>query len=95
MAVGEQVKMLLKDVLQLGGRADRWTERTPLMGSVPELDSMAVVGLITALEEDFGFAIADEEIGADIFATLGSLTSFVEMKLASGATETTIRPPEL
>jgi acyl carrier protein len=82
MPVGEQVRALLDDVLQLGGRADHWTTLTPLMGSVPELDSMAVVGIITALEEDFGFSIADEEISADIFATFGSLTSFVEHKLA-------------
>jgi acyl carrier protein len=83
MAVGEQVKALLNDVLQLGGRANAWTAQTPLLGSVPELDSMAVVGIITALEEDFGFAIGDDEINADTFATLGSLTSFVEQKLAT------------
>jgi acyl carrier protein len=83
MAVSEQVKALLDDVLQLGGRAQAWTGNTPLLGSVPELDSMAVVGIITALEEDFGFAIGDDEINADVFATLGSLTAFVEQKLAS------------
>jgi acyl carrier protein len=44
---------------------------------------MAVIGIITALEEDFGFAIGDDEINADVFATLGSLTAFVEQKLAS------------
>lgn len=83
MAVADHVRALLDDVLQLGGRVVHWTTLTPLMGSVPELDSMAVVGIITALEEDFGFAIADEEISADIFATFGSLTSFVEHKLAN------------
>lgn len=88
MAVGEKIRAILEDVLQLGGRTDLWTERTQLMGSVPELDSMAVVGVITALEEDFGFAIDDEEIGADIFATFGSLTTFVEKKLASGLVQT-------
>lgn len=83
MAVHDDVKSLLDDVLQLNGRAAHWNDRTPLMGSVPELDSMAVVGIVTALEEDFGFTIADEEIGGDIFATLGSLTSFVEKKLTA------------
>ena len=83
MAVEDQVKALLNDVLQLGGRARTWTRSTPLLGSVPELDSMAVVGIITALEEDFGFAIGDDEINADVFATLGSLTAFVEQKFAS------------
>ena len=83
MAVEDQVKTLLNEVLQLGGRARTWTGSTPLLGSVPELDSMAVVGIITALEEDFGFAIGDDEINADVFATLGSLTAFVEQKFAS------------
>lgn len=83
MAVGDQVKILLNDVLQLGGRVNAWSDHTPLLGSLPELDSMAVVGIITALEEDFGFSIADDEISADMFSTLGSLTRFVEQKLAS------------
>jgi len=55
----------------------------PLLGAVPELDSMAVVNVITALEEQFGFTIADDEIGAAMFATLGSLTDFVEQKIAA------------
>lgn len=82
MAIADQVKVLLNDVLQLGGRADEWDENTPLLGSVPELDSMAVVGIITALEEDFGLTVADDEIDANVFATLGSLIKFVEEKLA-------------
>ncbi len=83
MAVIDQVKTLLNDVLQLNGRADSWTERTPLLGNVPELDSMAVVSIITALEDELGLTIADDDINADVFATLGTLTGFVEQKLAA------------
>ncbi len=83
MAVIDQVKTLLNDVLQLNGRADSWNERTPLLGNVPELDSMAVVSIITALEGNFGLTIADDGINADVFATLGTLTGFVEQKLAT------------
>ena len=54
---------------------------TPLMGNVPELDSMAVVTVITALEEQYGFVVDDDEISADTFETLGSLTQFVESKV--------------
>jgi acyl carrier protein len=82
MAVADQVKALLNEVLQLGGRSDNWDLDTPLLGSVQELDSMAVVGIITALEEDFGLTIADDEIDGNVFATLGSLIAFVEQKLA-------------
>src|ERR671918_565781 len=52
------------------------------LGAVPELDSIAVVNVITALEERFDITVADDEIGAATFETLGSLTRFVEEKLA-------------
>ena len=81
MAVLDQVKTLLDNVLQLNGRAAAWNADTPLLGNVPEFDSMAVVGVVTALEDDFGLSIADDEIDADVFATVGTLTSFVEQKL--------------
>lgn len=75
------VKKLLGRTLQLGSRTDTLTTDTPLLGALPELDSMAVVSLLTALEDHFGFSIADDEINADTFATLGSLLMFVEEKL--------------
>lgn len=80
MTTENAVKTVLNDTLQLGGRAFRMQPDTPLLGNLPELDSMAILNLITALEEHFGFNIADDEISADAFATLGSLTRFVEHK---------------
>ena len=65
-----------------GGRAAGFTRETPLLGAIPELDSMAVVSLITSLEERFGFVADDDEVGADTFATVGSLADFVAGKLA-------------
>ena len=55
----------------------RFSADTPLLGAVPELDSMAVVTLITTLEERFGLAIDDDEVSGETFATVGSLTQFV------------------
>lgn len=55
---------------------------TPLLGSVAELDSMAVVSILTALEERFGIAVDDDEIDGRTFESVGSLTRFVEGKLA-------------
>ena len=81
--VSEQVRTVLGDTLQLGGRTQGMTPATPLLGAIPELDSMAVVNVITALEEHFGISVADDEIGAATFATLGSLTAFVEQKLGA------------
>ncbi len=76
----EQVKTILGEVLNLGPAADALTAESPLLGSLPELDSMAVVSLIGALEEHFGIAIDDDDISASTFATLGSLAAFVEQK---------------
>ena len=76
----EQVKTLLADVLNLGPAGAALGADSPLLGSLPELDSMAVVTLIGALEEHFGIAIDDDDISARTFATLGSLAAFVEQK---------------
>ena len=53
-----------------------------LLGALPELDSQAVVQLITAIEDHFGCVVADDEVSADTFATFGTLTEFVASKCA-------------
>jgi acyl carrier protein len=77
----EDVKTVLGSTLQISGRARTMHEGSPLLGAVPELDSMAVVTLINALEEHFGIAVEDDEISAATFETLGTLTKFVAQKL--------------
>ncbi len=72
------VLQLLDDTLGLGGRGLKFTADTPLLGALPELDSMAVVTLITTLEERFGIAVDDDEISGDTFATVGSLARFIQ-----------------
>ena len=78
----DDVKAVVGSSLQMGSRIDQMDAAAPLLGAVPELDSIAVVNLITALEEHFGIAVADDEIGASTFETLGSLTHFIERKLS-------------
>ena len=78
----EEVKNILSDTLSLGERKGSLKEDSILLGSLPELDSMAVVNVITALEEHFGITVDDDEISASTFETLGSLSHFVEQKLA-------------
>jgi acyl carrier protein len=78
----EEVKNILSDVLSLGERKNALREDSVLLGELPELDSMAVVNVITALEDHFGISVDDDEISAKTFETLGSLTEFVEQKLA-------------
>jgi acyl carrier protein len=83
MSAQQEVRNILGQTLQLGQRVDQLDAASPLLGALPELDSMAVVTILTAIEEHFGFSVDDDEISADTFATLGTLTAFVEQKLAS------------
>ncbi|SEK27495.1 acyl carrier protein [Nitrosovibrio tenuis] len=78
----EEVKNILSDVLSLGDRKKSLNEDSVLLGDLPELDSMAVVNVITALEDHFGISIDDDEISAGTFETLGTLSRFVEQKLS-------------
>jgi acyl carrier protein len=72
---------MLDETLGLNGRAATFMDDTPLLGAVPELDSMAVIALINAMEERFGFNAEDDEIDGSTFATVGSLVAFVETKV--------------
>ena len=83
MDVMQEVIQVLDEVLSLGGRAAEFQRDSALLGSVPELDSMAVVSLITTMEERFGIAIDDDEIDGDVFATVGSLVDFERQKLGA------------
>lgn len=77
----KELSTLVDTTLNLGGRAAAFVEATPLLGAVPELDSMGVVSLITAMEERFGISIDDDEIDGAVFQTFGSLLAFVQGKL--------------
>lgn len=81
MDVTREVINVLDEVLSLGGRASAFNRDTPLLGAIPELDSMAVATLITTLEERFGFVI-DDDLDGGTFATVGTLADFVGAHLA-------------
>ena len=74
----EPVKRILRDTLQLGRRADALNEDSALLGAIPELDSMAVVTILTLFEEEFGIEVNDDDISAETFATVGSLARFLQ-----------------
>ena len=83
MDVMKQVLGMLDEVLSLNGRTANFTAATQLLGAIPELDSMAVVSLITGIEERFGVVVEDDEIDGSTFASVGSLVDFVTVKLAA------------
>jgi acyl carrier protein len=80
MDVTDRLKRILRDALQLGERAGRLTRESGLLGNIAEFDSMAVVTVLTMIEDEFGFAVADDEVSADTFRTLGTLADFVSWK---------------
>lgn len=82
-------KALLNDVIQLSlstlqiaSNDETFDGSTALIGSRPEFDSMAVVGLMTAIEDYFDITIHDDEISVEIFETFGTLTQFIGQKIA-------------
>jgi acyl carrier protein len=79
--VEETVRGVLRDVLGIDAdRAARFDEATPLFGALPELDSMAVAGVLTELEDRLGIVIEDDEVDGDMLETFGALTSFAASK---------------
>lgn len=78
----DETRTILINVLSLGEAGQRLQADSPLLGSLPELDSMAVVSLVGALEDHFGIVIDDDDLSASTFETLGSLADFVSRKSA-------------
>lgn len=74
----ERVKLVLVKTLAIQDRADTLDASTELFGSMPELDSMAVVALSVNLEKEFDFEIDDEDFTGDVFETIGTLAEFIE-----------------
>ncbi len=83
MNVEKEVLRVLDEVLSLGGRSLGFTRATHLLGAVPELDSMAVVSILTALEEQLGIVVDDGDIDGSTFETVGSLVDFVSAQVSA------------
>ena len=77
----EAVKAVVVETLGVEDRAAELTADHPLLGSLPELDSMAVLELVLALEQRFGIEIDGDDITAEIFETIAALAAFVDSKL--------------
>lgn len=72
---------VLQDVLGLSpGRVAAFTSETGLFGHLPELDSMAVAGLLTEVEDRLGIVIDDDEVDGEMLGTYGALLAFVQAK---------------
>jgi len=80
-ATFENVKAVVVATLDIKDRAGDLVPESELLGSLPELDSVAVVELVVALQDRFGIEIEDDEVIGDIFVTLGQLTAFIDSKV--------------
>lgn len=75
------LRQVLQDVLGLSAdRVAGITDRTGLFGHLPELDSMAVAGLLTEIEDRLGIVIEDDEVDGEMLESYGALLGFVEAK---------------
>lgn len=77
----QQIKSLLQETLQIEDVVS-WDESTEILGAVAEFDSMAIVTILTLVEDNYGVMIDDDEVSAEIFETLGSLVHFVNEKVS-------------
>ena len=78
------LRAILRDVLGLAAdRVAAFDADTGLFGALPELDSMAVAGLLTEMEDRFDIVIEDDEIDGDTFETFGTLVAFLRAKLGA------------
>ena len=81
MTTEDQLRAILRDVLGLSAeRAAALDTDTPLFGAMPELDSMAVAGLLTEIEDRLHILIEDDEVGGEMLETFGGLTAFAKAK---------------
>ena len=79
--VDKTVRAVLKDVLGLSeARVAAFDDTTPLFGALPELDSMAVAGVLTEIEDRLGIVIDDDEVDGEMLETFGALTTFAASK---------------
>lgn len=83
LAVDRELKALIADVLGLDpARAAALENGSGLFGHLPELDSMAVAGLLTEMEDRLGIVIDDDDVDGEMLETYGGLLAFARAKLA-------------
>lgn len=81
--VEKTIRNLLSDVLGLStDQVAAMDAGTELFGAIPELDSMAVAGLLTEMEDRLNIMIDDDEVDGELFETFGNLVAFAKAKVA-------------
>ena len=86
MNTEKEVLSLLDEILSLNGRSAEFSTNTPLLGAIPELDSMAVAGLLTEMEDRLDIIIEDDEVDGELLFERrdGDLLQFSNVHQRSG-----------
>jgi acyl carrier protein len=83
--IDAMLKAIIADVLAIpADKAAGFDAGTGLFGHLPELDSMAVAGLLTEIEDRLGIVIEDDDVDGEMLETYGGLLDFARMKAAQG-----------
>ena len=82
LAIESALRGILESAVGKRALPESLNDASELLGAIPELDSMAMLGVLTQIQDDFGVQIDDDEVSADLFTTFGDLKRFVEAKLA-------------
>lgn len=81
--IEKTIRNLLSDVLGLSAeQVAAMDADTELFGAIPELDSMAVAGLLTEMEDRLDIIIDDDEVDGELFESFGNLVAFAKAKVA-------------
>ena len=84
VAIDAKLRAILGDVLGLEkNRVAAFDADTGLFGHLPELDSMAVAGLLTEMEDRLAIVIDDADVDGEMLETYGGLLAFAEGKAAA------------
>lgn len=77
------IRAILSDMLGLSAaQVGAMDADTQLFGALPELDSMAVAGLLTEMEDRLDIIIDDDEVDGELFENFGNLVAFAKAKVA-------------
>ena len=83
--IDQTLRAILRDVLGLDqDQVDSFTGETGLFGHLPELDSMAVAGLLTEMEDRLDIVIVDDDVDGEMLENFGGLLAFAEAKVIEG-----------
>lgn len=74
----EELKVKIVDTLYLEDIAPGdIDEKAPLVGGDLGIDSIDILELVMMLEQDYGIAIENKEVGEKVFASIESLAAYV------------------